>query len=46
MHRPETRCHSLLVQTAEALNGNVITLILLAVQGRDLDLNITQATKR
>ncbi|KAF8266460.1 hypothetical protein EI94DRAFT_1701713 [Lactarius quietus] len=46
MQKPETRCHALLVETAEALNEDVVALMLLAVQTKDLELRINLAFKR
>jgi hypothetical protein len=46
MNKPETRCHSLLEETVGALNEDVVALMLLAVQKRDLDLSISTAVKR
>ncbi|KAF8262503.1 hypothetical protein EI94DRAFT_678021 [Lactarius quietus] len=46
MHKPETRCRALLQETAEALNEDVVTLMLLAVQRKDLELSVNLAVKR
>lgn len=46
MQKPETRCHTLLKETAERLNEAVVTLMLLAVQSNDLGLSIKMAVKR
>jgi hypothetical protein len=46
MHKPETRCHALLKETVEALNEDVVALMLLAVQKEDLELSINVAMKR
>ena len=46
MHKVETRCDSLLEETAEALNEDVLTLMLLAVQKADLGLSIRTAVTR
>jgi hypothetical protein len=46
MNKTETRCHSLLEETVKALNEDVVALMLLAVQKRDLDLSISAAVKR
>ena len=46
MQNVETRCHSLLEETAEALNDDVLALMLLAVQKTDLGLSISTAVKR
>lgn len=46
MHKPEARCHALLEVTVEALNDDVVVLMLLAVQRRDVELSIDMAVKR
>ncbi|KAF8272790.1 hypothetical protein EI94DRAFT_1795791 [Lactarius quietus] len=46
MHRPEARCHDLLKETIQALNVNLVALMLLAVQRSDLELNIDLAVKQ
>ena len=46
MHKVETRCQTLLEKTAEALNEDVLALMLLAVQKMDLELSIRTAAKR
>jgi hypothetical protein len=46
MHKPETRCEALIEVTAEALNEDVVALMLQAVQRSDLELNISVAVKR
>ena len=46
MHKVETRCDSLLEETAEALDEDVLALMLLAVQKLDLELSIRTAVKR
>ena len=46
MQKVETRCHALLEETAEALNSDVLALMLLAVQKTDLELSIRVAVKR
>jgi len=43
MHKVETRCQSLLEKTAEALDEDVLALMLLAVQKADLGLSISTA---
>ena len=45
MQKVETRCHALLEETAEALNEEVLALMLLAVQRTDLELSIREAVK-
>ena len=46
MHKVETRCDTLLEETAEALNKDVLALMLLAVQKMDLGLSIRTAVKQ
>ena len=46
MQKVETRCHALLQETAEALNEDVLNLMLLAVQKTDMELSIRMAVKR
>ena len=46
MQKVETRCDALLEETAEALNEDVLALMLLAVQKTDLELSIRTAVKR
>jgi len=46
MNRPETRCYGLLEKTVEALNKDVVGLMLLGVQRGNLDLGIRVAVKR
>ncbi|KAN0129493.1 hypothetical protein V8E53_012675 [Lactarius tabidus] len=46
MHRPEARCPELLRETVQALNVNLVALMLLAVQRSDLELNIDMAVKQ
>jgi hypothetical protein len=46
MHRPEARCPDLLKETVQALNVNLVALMLLAVQRSDLELNIDMAVKQ
>ena len=43
MHKVESRCDSLLEETAEALDEDVLALMLLAVQKADLVLSIRTA---
>ncbi|KAN0140814.1 hypothetical protein V8E53_001258 [Lactarius tabidus] len=45
-HKPETNCQALLEETVEALNEDVVTLMLLAVQREDVKLSINVAAKR
>ena len=46
MQKPETRCDALLEETVEALNEDVVALMLLAVQRRDLELSVNIAVKQ
>ena len=46
MHKPEACCRALLEETVEALNEDVVALMLLAVQREDLELSINVAVKR
>ena len=46
MHKVETRCDSLLKETAEALNEDVLDLMLVAVQKSDLAVSVRIAAKR
>ena len=46
MQKVETRCHALLEETAEALNEDVLALMLWAVQKTDLELSIRKAVKQ
>jgi hypothetical protein len=46
MHKPEMDCHALLEETAEALNEDVLALMLLAVQRSKLKLSVREAVKR
>ena len=46
MQKVETRCHALLEETAQALNEDVLALMLLAVQKTGLELSISTAAKR
>ncbi|KAF8260846.1 hypothetical protein EI94DRAFT_1811174 [Lactarius quietus] len=45
MHKTETRCQNLLEETVAALNDDVVTLMLLAVQTGNLELSIDTAVK-
>jgi hypothetical protein len=45
MQRPGQRCADLVEMTADALSGDVVALMLLAVQKDNLELNIKQAIK-
>ena len=46
MQKVETRCHALLEETAQALNEDVLALMLWAVQKTDLELSIRKAVKQ
>ena len=46
MHMQNRRCNSLIETTAAALNEDVITLMLLAVQRRNLELGVKTALSR
>ncbi|KAN0137719.1 hypothetical protein V8E53_004475 [Lactarius tabidus] len=51
MHKPEMQsgfyaAHALLAETVEALNGEVLALMLLAVQRSNLELSVSVAVKR
>jgi hypothetical protein len=45
MHKPGQRCADLIYKTANALSSSVVTLMLLAVQKDNLQVNIYQAVK-
>ena len=45
MHKQGERCADLIEMTADALNDDVVALILLAVQRDNLELNIKLAIK-
>jgi len=45
MHKHGQRCTELIEKTANALSSGVVTLMLLAVQKNNLQLNINQAVK-
>jgi hypothetical protein len=45
MHKHGQRCSELIEKTANALSSGVITLMLLAIQKNNLELNINQAVK-
>ena len=46
MHEPGNHCTELLVKTANALNDNVVDVMLLAVQRGNLELSINLAVTR
>jgi hypothetical protein len=45
MHKHDQRCTDLIEATANALSGDVVALMLLAVQRRNLELSMKQAVK-
>lgn len=45
MHKHEQRCTDLIEVTANALSGNVVAIMLLALQKDNLELNINQAIR-
>ena len=45
MHKPGQRCTDLIEMTANALSGDVVALMLMAVQKDNLELSITWAIK-
>lgn len=45
MHMPETSCDALLKETAEALNEDVVALMLLALERKNLELSVHFAVK-
>ena len=45
MHKPETDCNALLEETVEALNEDVLVLMLLAVQKSKMELSVREAVK-
>ena len=46
MHMQESRCNNLIEKTAEALNEDVVALMLLAVQRGNLELSVKTALSR
>ena len=46
MHRQNSHCKDLIKTTAEALNENVVALMLLAVQRGNLELSVKIALNR
>ena len=46
MHMKESRCDSLVKETAEALNEDTVVLMLLAVQKNKLELSVKSALRR
>ena len=45
MHKPDQKCSDLIEVTANALSGGVVALMLMAVQGDNLELSVKQATE-
>jgi hypothetical protein len=46
MHKEDGSCKGLIEETAGALNNDVVTLMLLAVQRSNLELSVSIAVKR
>ena len=46
MHKPDGCCKKLIEETAGALNDDVVTLMLVAVQRSNLELSVKLAVKR
>ena len=46
MHKPEARCDTLLKETVDSLNEDVVATMLLALQRRDLGLSVRVAVER
>ena len=46
MHLKDSRCNGLIEETAAALNDDVVTLMLLAVQRGNLELSVKIALSR
>ena len=46
MHKPNQRCSDLVEVTANALSGDIVALMLMAVQRDSLELSVKQAIKR
>jgi len=46
MHRKNRRCDELIEKTAAALNGDIVVLMLLAVQRGNLELSVKTALNR
>ena len=43
MHKPDQKCSNLIEVTANALSGDVVSLMLMAVQRDNLELSVNQA---
>lgn len=46
MHKPDGCCKELIEETARALNDNVVTLMLVAVQRSNVKLSVKLAVER
>jgi len=46
MHKPNGCCKRLIEETANVLNNDVVTLMLVAVQRMNLELSVTLAVKQ
>jgi hypothetical protein len=45
MHKPDQKCFDLIEETAYALSGDVVALMLMAVQRDNFELSVNQAIK-
>jgi hypothetical protein len=45
MHKDDQRCTDLITLTADSLSGDVVTLMLVAVQKDNLEVSINRAIK-
>ena len=45
MHRKDQRCTDLIEETANALSGSAVTLMLVAVQRDNLELSVKKAVE-
>ena len=45
MHKPGRRCADLIEKTADALDSGVLSLVLMALQKDNMELNINRAIK-
>ena len=46
MHKKDTRCDELIEKTAEALNDDLVAVMLVAIQKDNLELSVTSALNR
>ena len=46
MHKVGESCSALIIETADALNPEVVTLMLLAVQRGNLEMSVKMAVER